>query len=42
MVAGVLFACFLVLEPSVLESAEAWRQRLQAPSSFAGSVTNLA
>ena len=26
----------------VLESAEAWRQRLQAPSSFAGSETNLA
>ena len=26
----------------VLESAEAWRQRLQAPSSFAGSKTSLA
>ena len=31
-----------VVEPPVLESAEAWRQRLQAPSSFAGSETNLA
>ena len=26
----------------VLESAEAWRQCLQAPSSFAGSKTSLA
>ena len=30
------------LESPVLESAEAWRQRLQAPSSFAGSKTSLA
>ena len=31
-----------MLMPPVLESAEAWRQRLQAPSSFPGSETILA
>ena len=31
-----------VVEAPVLESAEAWRQRLQAPSSFTGSETKLA
>ena len=33
---------FRYLEGPVLKYAEAWRQRLLAPSSFAGSQTKLA